>query len=423
MHTQQNLTWLQGTGLLISTLLGSSLFIIPAMAASIMGDGSVAAWALIIVCILPVAFCFSSLGAAYPNEGGTAFFIRQAFGEKWEHFTGWLFLSALPIGPPIILITGISYLGALAGWNTRIEFLAGIFALGLLFLLNIGGLKFLSMLQTWGTVGILLILSLLLGKAGLEMQGDALFTIPLVLPAKAHLLDGMGLLFWSFVGIEAVAHLAQSFKNVKRDFPLTIFSGIFVVGILCLLLGIVVLRYHAYGSDAVNDRYMFFLFTHFFGSYGQIFVACMAFFTCLASVNLYFISFSNMLHSMSEQGYLPSVLQKKDTRQTPIYALAVCYGVAALTLLLRYAMHLPLQELVLYANAAFVAVYLLASMAGLVLLRGWKLFAAVLSTIFCSLIFFSLGIKCLYVGAVFLLVFTAEYILERRAMVLHGEQG
>ena len=85
----------------------------------------------------------------------------------------------------------------------------------------------------------------------------------------------------------------------------------------------------------------------------------MAFFTCLASVNLYMVSFSKMLHAMSLTGDLPAGLQLTNRHNVPVRAMAVCYGVVAGTLLLCYAIALPLEELILYANTVFVAVYLL----------------------------------------------------------------
>ena len=104
----KNLNIFQGVGILVSTLLGSSIFIIPAMAASLAGDKSIIAWILTILCILPVAATFGNLGAKYQNDGGTAYFIKKSFGDKFERFTSWLYLSALPICPPIIMITSTS---------------------------------------------------------------------------------------------------------------------------------------------------------------------------------------------------------------------------------------------------------------------------------------------------------------------------
>lgn len=423
MKSNQKLTLFQGIGLLVSTLLGSSIFVVPAMAASQLGEQSIWGWIIIMLCVLPVAFCFSSLGTSYPNEGGTAFFIRQAFGERLERFTAWLFLSALPMGPPIIIITGAAYLGSI--WQLAP---AGILAielvtLGLLFLSNRYGLQFMSRIQSLMTLVILAILTTLIGRA--FWAADLFRSLPPApsLASMPSLWSAMGLLFWCFVGIEAVAHLSESFKNVKRDFPLTIFSSIAIVGGICLLLGIIVVRYHAYGTPALNANYMVYLFARLFGGPGEIFVAVMAFFTCLASVNLYMVSFSKMLHAMSLTGDLPAGLQATNRHNVPVRAMAVCYGIVAGTLLLCYAIALPLEELILYANTVFVAVYLLASLAGVVLLRGFRLFTAMVSTLFCGAVFFSLGNRCLYVALLFVGVNAVEYILYRRQIVSGRREG
>lgn len=219
MKSNQKLTLCQGIGLLVSTLLGSSIFVVPAMAASMLGEQSIFAWIVIMFCVLPVAFCFSSLGTRYPNEGGTAFFIQQAFGERLERFTSWLFLSALPMGPPIIIITGAAYLGSIWQLGTAGILVIELVTLGLLFFSNRYGLQFMSRIQSLITMVILAILTTLIGRA--FWAADLFQPLPLVLPFEniSPLLSAMGLLFWCFVGIEAVAHLSESFKNVKRDFP------------------------------------------------------------------------------------------------------------------------------------------------------------------------------------------------------------
>lgn len=400
----------QGVGILVSTLLGSSIFIVPAMAASLAGEKSIIAWLLTLLCILPVAFTFSNLAALYPSEGGTAFFIRQAFNGQFERFTSWLFLAAMPIAPPIILITGVSYLGALWNLNEFQLFLAESFSLLALFIINRYGIHFMSKLNTFITLVTLAVLACLIGKAGLAGAFARPVDLSLSWSDLGIVVPAVSLIFWCFVGIEAVVHLAGSFKNVKRDFPLTILISIGIVGGLCILLGLIVLKYHAYGNPVLNANYMVFLFNILFGSAGKIFVAVMAFCTCLAAVNLYLVSFSKMLYAMSMTGALPECFQKLNKMSVPIPAMLLCYSIVFLTLLGRQLIGFQLEELILYANVIFMAVYLLASLAGVVLLSGLKRGMACLSTLLCSCLFISLGLKCIYVLLLCIGVMIIDYI-------------
>ena len=411
----KNINIFQGIGILVSTLLGSSIFIIPAMAASLAGDKSIIAWFLTIFCVLPVAATFGSLGAKYQNDGGTAYFIKKSFGDKFERFTSWLYLSALPICPPIIVITGASYLGAIWGANSFQLLSICLLMLGGLFAINLIGLKFAGKIQVVVSVIVVSILLTLIIAALLKVN---LFNTLNLQPNFADISvmkTTIALLFWCFVGIEAVVHISGDFKNVERDFPLTIFISLFIVGAICILLSLIVLKFHAFGDESMNSNYIVYLFDILLGTSGKIFVAIMAFLTCISATNLYMISFAKMIHSMSLNGSISTKFSKVNKNQIPVNALIIGYGLVSLTVILKYTFDINLDSIILYTNTVFIAIYLLASIAGMVLLDGGKKYLSVISTLFCSIIFLSLGLKCLYIVALFLVFALVEYLVKAKS--------
>lgn len=60
---------LQGIALLSTSLLGTGIFAVPALAATAAGPASLWAWLLLIVLVLPVAFTFAQLGRRFPHAG------------------------------------------------------------------------------------------------------------------------------------------------------------------------------------------------------------------------------------------------------------------------------------------------------------------------------------------------------------------
>ncbi|WP_099203469.1 amino acid permease [Miniphocaeibacter massiliensis] len=80
-NLKATLSMRQGIGILVSTLLGSGIFIVPAMIASEVGILSIFCWILIIILMIPIAITFGDLGAKYPNASGAAFFVESAFGK------------------------------------------------------------------------------------------------------------------------------------------------------------------------------------------------------------------------------------------------------------------------------------------------------------------------------------------------------
>ena len=81
---KQEITLLSGVGQLSTTLLGTGLFMVPAIAAGIAGSLSLWAWLILFIAICPIALTFAQLGKRYPNAGGTAHFVRQAFDKRLE---------------------------------------------------------------------------------------------------------------------------------------------------------------------------------------------------------------------------------------------------------------------------------------------------------------------------------------------------
>ena len=90
---KQEITLMSGIGQLSTTLLGTGLFMIPAIAAGIAGQLSLLAWLILFIAICPIALTFAALGKRYPNAGGTAYFVRQAFSERLETSVAWLFVT------------------------------------------------------------------------------------------------------------------------------------------------------------------------------------------------------------------------------------------------------------------------------------------------------------------------------------------
>lgn len=100
---KQELGLAQGVGLLSTSLLGTGVFAVPALAALVAGNNSLWAWPVLIVLVFPIAIVFAILGRHFPDAGGVAHFVGLAFGPRLKRVTGWLFLSVIPVGLPAAL--------------------------------------------------------------------------------------------------------------------------------------------------------------------------------------------------------------------------------------------------------------------------------------------------------------------------------
>ena len=114
---KQELGLAQGVGLLSTSLLGTGVFAVPALAALVAGDNSLWAWPALILLVFPIAIVFATLGRHFPSAGGVAHFVHMAFGPRLARVTGWLFLSVIPVGLPAALHIATGFGQALFGWH------------------------------------------------------------------------------------------------------------------------------------------------------------------------------------------------------------------------------------------------------------------------------------------------------------------
>lgn len=81
---KKDISLISGIAQLSTTLMGTGLFMIPAIAAGIAGHFSLWAWVLLFIAICPIALTFAQLGKRYPNAGGTAFLCVKLLTRDWK---------------------------------------------------------------------------------------------------------------------------------------------------------------------------------------------------------------------------------------------------------------------------------------------------------------------------------------------------
>lgn len=390
----QSISVTHGVGLLVSALLGSGVFIIPAIAASVAGEWSLLAWFIMGVLILPIVFTFAALGKKHPHAGGTAYFVQLAFGDKAARIVSWLFIWVVALGAPVIVITGANFLvnglsaaGIIEQSTQQVLFLCSMLMLFLLLLFNLFGLKTAAAIQTSLSIGIVSCL--------LFVSVNSQVTQPFHLPDTDFQLSTVALsatyILWCFLGIEAIAHLANDFKNPHRDFPLTIIIGIIITLIVYSLISLSLLQMHFYGDENENLNSVINLVRLSLGHKGYMIVSFTGFLTCYISVSLYFVGFSRLLSSMAKQQQLLSVFSMQNAYAVPYWGLLSAVSMTGVMLLVYHYSGLDLDGLIAYANGLFILIYLAASLAGTKLLTGVNRRLALLASCTCLLLFVSLA--------------------------------
>ena len=225
---KQELGLAQGIGLLSTSLLGTGVFAVPALAALVAGNNSLWAWPVLIVLVFPVAIVFALLGRHYPSAGGVAHFVGMAFGPHLERVTGWLFLSVIPVGLPAALHIAAGFGQAMFGWHGWQLLLAELGTLALVWFVGSRGASSSANLQTV-IAGLIVALIVAIWWAGDLQPAEIPFPAPGDIEMSG-LFSALSVMFWCFVGLEAFAHLASEFKDPERDFPRALMIGLLLAG-------------------------------------------------------------------------------------------------------------------------------------------------------------------------------------------------
>ena len=222
----------------IGAMIGSGIFILPALALKIAGPAVIVAYALAGLLVVPAALSKSEMATAMPEAGGTYIYIERAMGPMLGTVAGVGTWFSLSFKGALALVGGVPYLLILLDLPLKPV------ALGLaavLILVNLFGAKQTGRLQ-------LFIVVVMLAALGWFAAGSA----PSVQAANysnffadgiGGLLAATGLVFVSYAGVTKVASVAEEIEDPGRNIPMGIlgslvFTTILYVAIVAVLVGI-----------------------------------------------------------------------------------------------------------------------------------------------------------------------------------------
>ena len=353
--------------LYVGAVLGCGILILPGLTADMAGPASIISWLIMSIVALPLALTMGFLAQKYPNDGGVSWFVRIAFNEQAGSLIGWFFLVSTIIGVPVLALTGAGYIAAAFGFSEifRILIAVGVISLGLY--LNYLGMKLSAQIQFFVVITTIVIL---IGSfLGSIRATDPVYFYPLVPHGWINVGYATSLIFWSFIGWEAVTHITEEFEDPKRDvIRATIISSV-IISSLYLMTAFAVVGTHSYGTG-ISDVSLLNVIRLSFGEYGALCTGIAALFVCIAPSITYISAASRLAYSLSITGYAPFFLSRISTRyHTPYGSLIFLFFSFALIITFYSISLLPLTLLIQLPNATFILTYICGCAAGLVLFK------------------------------------------------------
>lgn len=364
---KKSITWVQGTALTIGAVLGSGILILPAITAGMAGPASLISWLLMGLFSLPMVIAIGSMSSRFPDSGGMASYVRQAFGHRASQITGFLMLSAMPFGMPVTALIGAHYLGSVFSWSSASVHAAAAGLLTTAIGLNFRGIELSGRTQVLVVSAILFILMFAVCSAIPQIEFSA-FT-PFAPYGWIPVGEAMTLLFFAFMGWEMIGHLAEEFSNPQRDIPLSLGIAVLLISILYFAVAFATVGTGIYQS-ANPVTAMVTLVAYRWGDMAGTLVAVLGFIVCYCPIHTFIAGFSRLVYSQAKDGHFPTSFARLHPRfQTPHKALLCFTPLYLIILLLSYYLSWDLKPLISIPCANFLAVYIIGMISASRILR------------------------------------------------------
>src|SRR5215204_1922892 len=142
------------TSLVVGNVIGSSIFVLPSLLAPF-GGLAIVSWLITSAGAILLALVFARLAAEIPKAGGPYAYTRVAFGDFAGFLIAWGYWIGLWASVAAVAVGTLSYVGALIPAVAENLQLAGLVAIGTVWLLtavNLRGVQGAGRLQTVTTV-------------------------------------------------------------------------------------------------------------------------------------------------------------------------------------------------------------------------------------------------------------------------------
>ena len=361
------LTWREGAGFTVAAVLGSGVLVLPSLTATMAGPASLWAWVLISLAMIPIALTLGQLAVRYPDAGGIAAYVREAFGTFSGRVIGYLYLATVPVAAPAAAVIGMDYVRAFLHWSWPLTIGGAAIILAGAIMANYLGVE---LSGRTATIIVVIIAVVMLAAVILAMPHMNSRSFSPWLPhGWIPVGQSLALLFWAFVGWEMLGHMAEEFVNPTIDVPRSLALAIMVIDVLYVAVSVVTIGTHTYGPGKTGDG-LAQLVGLGLGREGMAVIVVLAILVTYGTIHTYVAGFSRLVYAQSRAGDLPLAFAQLHGRfRTPsrvLIALAVPF---VLVLVVEWVHPLDLSQLIVWPSAIFIVLYIAAMAA------GWRLLA------------------------------------------------
>ncbi len=373
-HLHRALGTFGAAAFVVSSMVGTGIFTVPALVRSATGNGlsALGVWLVGALLALCGAFCYAELATRMPRAGGEYQYLTNVYGRMWGFVSGWLSFFAGFAAP-----TAASALGAVAyaaklfpGWNPNAPVLDGLditqgsaiaaavcLAMAVVHSLGVRPSGRLQTILAATAIGSIVLFVLI----GFATGGGHWSGVTQTSEATGRWWLALIQVSFAYTGWNAAAYLAGEVKEPRKTLPRALIGGTLVVVILYLALNL--LFFYALPATAWNAEIAVgqIAAEHLFGSAGAKIVSLIVTITILGSISAWTASGPRVYFAMACDGVAPAFFRRLNRHGAPAIG-TMLQAVAAAIMALSGAFDKLLtyvgSGLLLFSGFTIAAVYL-----------------------------------------------------------------
>jgi APA family basic amino acid/polyamine antiporter len=285
----------------VGVILGAGIYVIIGEAAGLSGAGL---WLSFIFAALVASFTglsYAELASRFPHAGAEYVYITNTFGRTLAWITGWLLIVSSVIAAATVAVGFANYFSALFHTSVILIAIATVLVCGSILIAGIKETAFITILFTVIEASGLIIIILI----GVPYLGSVNY-LELANGLQGVIEAGV-LIFFSYIGFESIARLAEETREPERTIPKAILLSIAITTVIYILVGIAAVSVVPWQDLAQAAAPLGLVAQRAYGDQLFAVLSVIALFSTFNTVLILLLSGSRLVYGIAEYQALPRV--------------------------------------------------------------------------------------------------------------------
>lgn len=332
------------TMIVVSLVIGMGIFRTPVNVARETNDPTLffAIWAIGGIVSICGALTYAEIGSRYPVAGGFYKVLSYCYHPAYGFMINWMLLISNAASVAAVCLIGAEYISPVLlpdSWQNDAGHKGiGVVAVLILYGINMMGIRLsATSLNVLTIIKILMMVLLCLAVFGGGHPSNVTHVAGPPLSSNWLYIFGAALVpvFFTFGGYQQTINFGSDVKDPGRNMPRGVFYGFAIIVTLYLTINYAYYKVIGFENLQHTDALAARMAEAFFGPYGFKVTSLLLFFSVLGYANVNLISNPRMYYAMAEDGILPPILKRVNSK-TQVQEVALSVFVVVILLVLFF---------------------------------------------------------------------------------------